>query len=495
MELPLTSRELVRQTRRRGIFIARTIVPGAVTIALALLLLFGIHVRPETVGAICYFLALMFQYGVVFLAAPLMTADLIAREKEERTLPLLLVANARSLDVVGSKYLSVLLVCELLILSTLPLIAFAGFFGGVDVGAGAMQTLLNMAAAAAFAALGMLASSLTHQPRVALWIAYLLIAVYLGLEWSGRMLGFAYTSFLHIIVTSGGDASLQRAWPAFGSLGAVLIAALLAAAWLVAHESWNRPWRFDWRARRRTAPRKHCDSADALRVLVARLGPVRGAGHRTLSAVLLVAITVVCYLVGQVTIPLLIAAVSYQTASSVRELVRSGSLDDLRLLPVDRWQLGEAVFRKHFVSALFLLPALALAGGNVGGTSSYALVTGIKTVVAAVLGYAVLRYIAAHAAQRATTTHLAILPLFALGRVLIFMMISTLLASVLFVLVLLPMVWFSIRSLPASGTILGIFWMASWLIAVFALFTFMGGDRDPRLQFARQLEKDLSPRM
>ncbi len=491
MELPLTSRELTRQTRRRGMHASRAIVPGLVSLALCALLVFNPRVRPETVGLICFFVALAFQYGVLFLAAPLMTADLVAREKEERTLPLLLLANARNFDVVVSKYLSVALICELLLLGTMPLIAFAGFFGGVDVRVGAMLTLLNMATAAAFAALGMLASSMASQPRVALWLAFLFIAIHEGLsEASG--LAFGYTSRFDYRQLESGTVDARALWlttaPTFASLAVITAAALLLAAWRVSRAATENVGRPGWQARRRTRRRAPRGNAHALRVLAANSGPLRSGMQRVLLALSLAAVTVACYAMGSISLPILIAGIAYQTASNVRLLVRTGALDDLRLLPIDCWQLGDAVFYKHLSSALYMIPPFVAGAVAIGpDPAGQPILMVVKAGLAALLGFALMRYVVALTSVRATSSHPAVLAMFVLARLLVILVVVSIMSAVLYSALSIVVLWFRwipLNAIPGPRA-------KAIIMYVLTFGALMKEAREPRLQFGRKLEMDL----
>jgi hypothetical protein len=210
--------------------------------------------------------------------------------------------------------------------------------------------------------------------------------------------------------------------------------------------------------------------------------------QRLLLALALIAVTVVCYAMGSLSVPILIAGITYQTASNVRLLVRTGALDDLRLLPIDCWQLGDAVFYKHLSSALYVIPAFVAGavafGPDLSGQPIWIV---LKAGLFAVLGFALMRYVVALASVRATSSHPAVLAMFVLARLLVILVVVSIMSSVLYSALSVVVLWF--RWVPVNA----IPGLRAHAIIMYVL-TFgmlMGGAREPRLQFGRQLERDL----
>jgi len=104
---------------------------------------------------------------VLLLVVPLLTMSLIAGERRNATLPLLLASPISLSELVVGKYLGVmaLLTIQLLLLALLPLSLLLA--GTLDFGLLAANLLGLWLMLAAFAALGLFMSSLTAQPAVA----------------------------------------------------------------------------------------------------------------------------------------------------------------------------------------------------------------------------------------------------------------------------------------------------------------------------------------
>ena len=195
MILPLAKREFSKLSRQKSAYSLRAVGP---VLCVSIILL----VRPETYAFmeliwpgfqrfavqfagissvnVITFMARLFQYLVVFVFAPLLSAGLIASEKEERTLGLLLISSARRTDLVLSKYTVCLLFVALLVLSTLPVSSFASFFGGVTLWVQVVQMMWFMMGAATVCALGLLAGTIARQPREALLLAIMFEAAWGG---------------------------------------------------------------------------------------------------------------------------------------------------------------------------------------------------------------------------------------------------------------------------------------------------------------------------
>ena len=189
MELPLVQRELTRSAKLKRIYVLRVLVLGAALLVLAFIWTGALITSrgvagfssPASLGEQCgrglAEVSTLFQVAVVFLIAPVLCAGRIAEEKEERTLGLLALADFRGWDVFLSKYLATFLQSELLILSTLPLLAVASFMGGVSVPAMALQVFLVSVWAAAVCATALLFSTLAKRPIEALFATLICLLV------------------------------------------------------------------------------------------------------------------------------------------------------------------------------------------------------------------------------------------------------------------------------------------------------------------------------
>jgi ABC-2 type transport system permease protein len=104
---------------------------------------------------------------ILLLVVPLLTMRLIAEERRNRTLPLLLSSPVSMTEIVLGKYLGVLLFLMVIIMLVvlMPLSLLAG--GTLDFGMLGSALLGLLLAASAFAAIGLFMSTLTQHPTVA----------------------------------------------------------------------------------------------------------------------------------------------------------------------------------------------------------------------------------------------------------------------------------------------------------------------------------------
>jgi len=106
--------------------------------------------------------------AVVFLmAVPVLTMRLLAEERRNRTLTLLLSAPVSMTQIVLGKYLGIMafLLCALALVALMPLTLLAG--GTLDYGLLAANLLGLLLLTGSFAALGLFMSSLTSHPALA----------------------------------------------------------------------------------------------------------------------------------------------------------------------------------------------------------------------------------------------------------------------------------------------------------------------------------------
>lgn len=106
--------------------------------------------------------------GVIFLlVVPLLTMRLIAEERRQKTLPLLLAAPISDVDIIVGKFLGSFALLGLLVLlvTAMPLALLVG--GELDIGKLFANVLALLLLAAALVSAGLFASSLTQHPIVA----------------------------------------------------------------------------------------------------------------------------------------------------------------------------------------------------------------------------------------------------------------------------------------------------------------------------------------
>jgi len=133
---------------------------------------------------------------IYLMAAPLLTMGLLAGERRNGTLPLLLSAPVSTLEIVLGKFIGVLGVLLAMVALTALMPATLALVAHIDAGALLLATLGAALFVAAAGAAGLYLSALTRQPAVAAvaTLGLLLILLLLG-EW-GRTLGGDWTPLL-----------------------------------------------------------------------------------------------------------------------------------------------------------------------------------------------------------------------------------------------------------------------------------------------------------
>jgi ABC-2 type transport system permease protein len=138
---------------------------------------------------------------VLLLVVPLLTMRLIAEERRNRTLPLLMSAPVSMTEIVLGKYLGVLLflLTVLALIGVMPLSLLLG--GGLDFGLLASALVGLALLLASFTAVGLFMSTLTQHPTVAAIATFGALLLFYILDWSGQGAGsgnlFAYLSLFN----------------------------------------------------------------------------------------------------------------------------------------------------------------------------------------------------------------------------------------------------------------------------------------------------------
>jgi len=110
-------------------------------------------------------------YGVSVFVAPAITMGLIAEERRNGTLELLITYPVRDAEVVIGKYLGALGLYTVLLALTVPQVFAVGSMGQLDMGAVWAGYLGLFLSGGAFLAIGVLASSWTSNQLIALIVA------------------------------------------------------------------------------------------------------------------------------------------------------------------------------------------------------------------------------------------------------------------------------------------------------------------------------------
>ena len=490
MELPLTMRELDRQSARRGFYSVRMLAPALSAAAMIFFGLSPVAVRPETIGMACYTAALAVQYFVVYGVIPLSLADVVAREKEENTLPLLLLANPRPQDVVLSKYVAPMLLGVLLIATTLPMMAFAGFFGAVPAAQTAMQTAVSLVAASAVGAVTLLASVLSARPRHALWLALTgVVSILLaaeGLQWA--MPQIHWNPWRRVIVEGAADTLAVHGPLLLTGLGTAALA-LMACVVLLPRQI-HGP--YQWRLRMQPRGRSRRRIPDhvlqrPLYALLRRSCYARALWDRPgLREIVWLGAIAACLVLGPLSWLLLTAAVAYQTHATVTHMARSGALEDLRLATPDGRALGDALFQQQFRTHLWVIPAF-VAGGVRQFQGAPPLVTVFILAGVFAVSIAVVRYTVGYGCARWSSGASGRIALAAVWRVVLRLLTSMLIGSVISMLVSCMGSWFRLFGI---GPVYAVLLYGLWLTLFGGILT--GDAREERLRFEQRLEGQLN---
>jgi hypothetical protein len=318
----------------------------------------------EYLGVSMAYAALVFQFIVLLIFTPVLAAGLIAEERQYHTLPFLLLADLRSFDIFLAKFLAVFLQAELLILSTLPLLASAAFFGGVSVPTGAVQTLIVSASVPAVCAGTLLCSSYCRSGRQALLLTIAALAGWLFLtlyfDWRFYMENiFCRINVIHAVVAY--DLS-NRSTDWIVCVMLHLVVAAVAACVVVLRLPklvYGKKTSVQEQGGARYPWGKGVMLMDRLGQLYAANagGPdftQQSQFIRVLAGVVFVMVAFVPVF-GWVCAPLVLAL---HITVSLDSAQRKGVLADILVTPVEEKRLAWAVFHANVNRTLFFLPAL-----------------------------------------------------------------------------------------------------------------------------------------
>ncbi|MBI4556409.1 MAG: hypothetical protein HY706_02400 [Candidatus Hydrogenedentes bacterium] len=384
LELPLVNLELTRLAKQPRTYLVRLLVIGGMLIVLLIMLGFGglTTTNVTAAGETMARCATLFQFLVVFLYIPILTGPMIATEKQENTLALLLLADFRGRHVFLAKFLAAFLQAELLVLSTLPMLAFATFLGGVSMEDVAFRTATFSLFAATACTLGLACSTVARSPRNAQLRALLASSIWILVPFlfdvyfdSSGVLEIN-TSPLCILFGSPGDYGMV-------SWLIILLTAMLLFVFctvrtivLLPRFAYGNPVDVERRAPSRRVSEWDLFSA----VPIEKLFLVTSLGYRSfrppvvrnlfiggLMAVVASALSVAGW-------PVLMAFLSYTIARSVVWLRQQPLFEDLLLSRVEDRHLGKAyldLFLSHIrVYALPLIPCGVILQWNVWRISS-----------------------------------------------------------------------------------------------------------------------------
>lgn len=408
MQFPLVERELTRTGKKRWTYALRVVPVGIAVLGLAiptLAVLPGPGGIPLTefrnmASAVLTRVSLAFQFLCVFVLAPLVSAGLVAQEKRDRTLGLLLMADFRGADIALAKFLSAFTQVEFLLLSTLPLVAFAAYLGGVYLPAAALQLLLLTGLALATCSIGLLCSTITRRPAEALLLTLLIeVAWTLSRFLSGGPAPVAgWTKVVDAILSVDQNAMGPSLWlPPFVFTLTVALMCSAATIVLLPRQVFERPRRAKRTRRRKGVLWREILPASPETRLISASAPGLGIFFWPRPLQYLVALALVplglfqCCGVG---LFLVMVLVCYDITSSLAAARESGAFDTLLVAPIESPRLARIIIHGFWRRSALFLPCVVAVGLFMlrnalvmpfGGGLGYWLGEGILLIVSGVL--------------------------------------------------------------------------------------------------------------
>jgi len=359
---PLAERELNRSGKRVRTYVLRAVIAGALFLVLSFQ---GGATNAETIGRTLVSLTAFFQAGVALLLAPAMAAGLVAREKQDRTLGLLLMADLRGWDIFTAKWLAVVMEVVLLILTPLPVLAFAAFFGGVSVSAMAYMVVLFIATGVTLCTLGLYASTVATRPSEALAVCAVIELVWIGVTWA---------------VDSNVTTKLGPLNPVYGAMlaaddaaptmtGALLICLALSAlfairaVWVLPSQAYEKP-RVVRRSRRRANRWKVLRLPAEAHLFAASAAGVGGSARTGLGRLFVMIVLAAVAAVPCAGDMLFILIFFYSVIAMVQDITDTGALENMLTTPCDRRKLGGALILGCGTRGLIFLPGTIVFGAT-----------------------------------------------------------------------------------------------------------------------------------
>jgi ABC-type transport system involved in multi-copper enzyme maturation permease subunit len=362
MDFPLAERELARRGKRPMTYLWR----AAIAAALLLVAMAAIgSANAEGIGRILVVFATICQVGVVIFVAPLLSSRPIAEEKQNQTLGLLLMADLRGWDIYASKFIAILLEVLLLILTPLPVLAFAAFFGGISTPAMAAQVIFFCLAAITVTAIGLLASTVAATTTEAFLLSVGAMALWLGgtffldfwitQSFLGGPLGHSNIILLAIF------PGWAMPWVAVALCIAITILSIAASLALLPRQAYD-PAPKKERKQKKHRAKRWLPLSPAARILAADatglIGGLRNPIIFIVATIALVALT--CFpVIGDM---LLLILFLYSAITMVNHFRDEGSLENLLTAPIEARHLTRAIISAVMARSLVFFPALMALG-------------------------------------------------------------------------------------------------------------------------------------
>lgn len=195
---PIFAKEMVEMARRKRYYFNRILY--GLTLLFVLFLIWDanewrlryagpgvIRVQAE-IAEEFYYGVVGVQYAAVVLFAPLFLAGVIASEREEKTLDLLLTTQLRDREIILGKLFSRIAVLILIMFSGLPVLSLVMLMGGISPVGLALVTVATLLMILFCSAHAIYFSTITKSPMAALIRTYWWLAVWLlGVPWAVGM--------------------------------------------------------------------------------------------------------------------------------------------------------------------------------------------------------------------------------------------------------------------------------------------------------------------
>lgn len=122
-----------------------------------------------------YIVMVSFQFMLVLITTPALTAGSISSEREKQTLDLLLITKMSPISIILGKLMSCLGIVILMIIGTLPVFAVIFYFGGISFFSLIGITLFLLSISCVIGSISILMSSIFKKTTAAMVIVYILI--------------------------------------------------------------------------------------------------------------------------------------------------------------------------------------------------------------------------------------------------------------------------------------------------------------------------------
>jgi hypothetical protein len=366
--LPLVDRELTRAARDKRMFVFRLVAAIILAVVVSVRWLDNMPGDMAADELTMFIIALITLANIVIAmgAAPIMTAALIAEEKQERTLPLLLIADFRGFDIFLAKYLSVFLVCALLMISSAPLLAIAAILGGVEAGAIAVMILLSIALLAHSCAAGLWCSARASGGREAVLLTFVLLTcwhaglIYFEVWWQSGLNPSPLQGLSDFVLTgfAPNEWVVAVGLHAFSALILALLTIRLLPSLTYDSVTGNRRRRRRipsgvtrwWRGHPLVQLIDATTSGFTLSFDSWRL--------RIAAAIGLAVLAGITFGYGMIFVALVFC---YDIAACMTSIRRSGALDDILATPMEQSRVARAFIRVFAARSLVYIPAACLA--------------------------------------------------------------------------------------------------------------------------------------